>query len=139
MDGSKAMHIQLNSGSGLLDARALWACLVGPQRLAMAQSAVVTLLRDRAVEVANNLGAAECYVFIGVGLPQNAAVNPLQVVFSREESTGRNTGLPSRLIDQVNGFSFSFTQLLLPGEQIFGQITDAAVERQNIVVVKAVF
>ena len=135
---SKDIHITLESGNGLLDARALWASIIGPNRLAMAQRTAVTLQRAVAVEVAKNLGASDAYIYVGVALPQNAPVNPLQVVFSRDDSTGRNTGLPAHLVDRVNQ-TFSFMQLLAPGEQLFAQITDANVEEANVVVATVVF
>ncbi len=135
MDGG--IKITMQSGQGLLDARALWASIVGPQRLAMAPRKTVALLNDTTAEIAKNLGASDAYVLVGVSLPFNAPTNPLAVVFGKEEQLGFNTGLPVLLTD--NQINFTFTQLLLPGEQLFAQIMDPAVARQNAVVSTVMF
>jgi hypothetical protein len=137
MDSSRIKRIEMDSGVGLLDARAIWASIVGPQRLAMAQRTSVKLSSTETREVFKGLGAANAYVMVGVGLPFNAPVNPLQVVFGKDDQLGFNTGLPIRLTDSVT--NFTFTQLLLPGEQLFAQIMDMAVAEQNIIVAAAMF
>lgn len=137
MDGDRIKRISLDSGAGLLDARAIWASIVGPQRLAMSQRTSVRLSSTQTREVFKSLGAANAYVLVGVGLPFDAPVNPLQVVFGKDDQLGSNTGLPIRLTDSV--VSFTFTQLLLPGEQLYAQIMDIAVVEQNIIVASAMF
>lgn len=131
------MRITMDSGAGLLDARAMWAAFVGPQRLAMGARKPVTLRNDKTSEIFKNLGASEAYVFIGVSLPFNAPTNPLSVVFGKDEQLGFNTGLPVQLTN--NQVNYTFTQLLLPGEQLFAQIMDPAVTQQNVVVAAAMF
>lgn len=126
------------SGKGLLDARALYATTIGPFRLAMASRKPVTLFNNKAVEVAKNLGIAEAYVFIGMGLIFEAVVNPLALQLSKDDSIGVNSGLPVLLTGQVAG-GFGFMQLLLPGEQLFAQIADPNVAQQNVVVAQVVF
>lgn len=137
MEGNRVKRIEIDSGVGLLDARAIWASVVGPQRLAMAQRVTVRLSSLETREVFKSLGAADAYVLVGIGLPFNAPVNPLAIVFGKEEQLGFNTGLPIQLTDSFS--NFAFTQLLLPGEQLFAQIMDTAVVEQNIVVASAVF
>jgi hypothetical protein len=137
MDGDRIKRIVMDSGEGLLDARAIWASIVGPQRLAMAQRVSVKLSSTETREVLKSLGRANAYVMVGVGLPFNAPVNPLQVVFGKDDQLGFNTGLPIRLTDSVT--NFTFTQLLLPGEQLYAQIMDIAVAEQNIIVASAMF
>jgi hypothetical protein len=137
MDGSQTRVITLESGNGLLDARALWASIVGPQRLAMAQRKPVTLKLGETVMIAKNLGGSDVYVLCGVSLPFPAPTKPLAVVFGYEEQLGFNTGLPILLTDSQT--NFTFTQLLLPGEQLFAQITDPAVASQNVVVSTVMF
>lgn len=137
-DSKDVRLITLNSGEGLLDERALRASSVGPYRLAMAQRASVMLQRDNTVEIYKNIGAADAYVFVGVGLPWNAAVSPLEVIFARDDQMGPNSGIPARLGGAVNQ-TFGFMQLLMPGEQLFAQITDPNVEQQSVVVAAAVF
>jgi hypothetical protein len=134
----KDVTISLTHGRGLLGIRALWASIIGPNRLAMSQRKAVTLKLNEAVLIAANIATADSIMFVGVALPQNSPVNPLQAIFSRDDQLGRNTGLPVRLVDQVNQ-SWSFMQVLLPGEQLFAQITDNAVQSQNVVVATAVF
>ena len=130
-------EITLDSGAGLLDARALWASIVGPQRLAMSQKKPVSLRNDTTVEIYKNLGASNAYVLVGVALPFNAPVKPLHIVFGKEDQLGFNSGLPVLLTD--NQLNWNFTQLLMPGEQLFAQIMDAAVAQQNVVVASAMF
>ncbi len=137
-EDKKSALITLNPGEGLSSMRALWAAIMGPYRLAMSRRQPVLLTNTEGTEIAKNIGVADAYVFIGVALPQNAAVNPLQVIFSRDGDSGRNTGLPCRLVDSVNQ-SFSFMQLLLPGEQLYCQITDINVPQASVVVAEAVF
>jgi hypothetical protein len=103
----------------------------------MSQRTSVRLSSTQTREVFKSLGAANAYVLVGVGLPFDAPVNPLQVVFGKDDQLGSNTGLPIRLTDSV--VSFSFTQLLLPGEQLYAQIMDMAVAEQNIIVASAMF
>ena len=138
MDGEhgRDVKIELVSGKGLLDARALWASVVGPQRLAMAQKTVARLTNTNAVEIFKGLGASDAYVFVGVGLPFSASMATLNVVFGRDESLGTNSGYPQILTKSV--VNFAFTQLVLPGEQLFCQITDA-VAQQNAVVAAVMF
>ena len=133
----KDAKITIESGEGLLDARALWASIVGPQRLAMAQKASVKLFNGKSAQIFKNLGASAAYVLIGVALPFNAPVKPLNTVFGTGEGLGFNTGLPVVLTD--NQLNWSFTQLLLPGEQLFAQIMDGAVQNQNVVVAATMF
>jgi hypothetical protein len=135
MDGAR---IELVSGAGLLDARAMWASIVGPHRLAMAPRKPVTMFLDRTIELVKNLGASDVYVFAGVALPFNSPTNPLAVLFDKNEETGFNNGLPGVLVPQVN-MSFSFMQLLLPGEQLYGRIVSPGVATQNVVVSTVMF
>ena len=129
--------IEVRSGSGLLDARALWASIVGPQRLALGARKVARLVNTTPVEIYKNLGASKAYAFVGVALPFNTVANPLNVVFGRDDSQlGFNSGLPVQLTP--NQINFNFTQLLLPGEQLFAQILGAVAD-QNVVVSVALF
>jgi hypothetical protein len=140
MDGSQNTppFLETDQGAGLLSGRALWASLVGPQRLAMAARKVVGLNNSQAKEIYKSLGASGGYVLVGVALPYNAPVNPLSVVFGTDDQLGFNTGWPVRLTDTSQG-QFLFTQLLQPGEQLFCQIMDTAVAEQNVVVSAAIF
>lgn len=128
------MRLLIEEGDGLLDIRALWASIIGPQRLAMAsQRRLIRLGSEFSSEIARNIGQANSYVFVGVALPQSAAISPLPVVFDKSDQTGANSGLPALLTKQV-GMSWSFMQLLLPGEQIYGQITDMSIASQDVIV-----
>lgn len=139
MDGSKAVSfLETDPGAGLLNARALWASIVGPQRLAMAARKVVKLTNTEAKEIYKSLGASDGFVLVGVALPFNASANPLEVVFGTDDQLGFNTGWPVRLTDSGQG-SFLYTQLLLPGEQLFAQIMGKATLEQNVVVAAAIF
>ncbi len=137
-DGNKTTRISLEPGKGLLDERALRASSIGPYRLAMAGRVSVVLKNDAVVEVYKNIGVADVIVFVGVGLPWNAPVTPLEVVFGRDDVLGQNSGIPARLGGAVNQ-TFGFMQLLLPGEQLFAKITDPNVTSQSVVVAGAVF
>ena len=136
--GDQQPPVELDPGTGLLSFRALWASIVGPHRLAMAARKVVTLNNTSAAEIYKSLGASKGYVLVGVALPYNANTNPLQVVFGTDDQLGFNTGLPVRMIDSMLP-NFAFTQLLLPGEQLFAQIMDVNVAEQNVVVAAAIF
>lgn len=138
-DGSKIpSFLEVDEGVGLLGARALWASIVGPQRLAMSPRKAVKLVNGEPAEIYKSLGASRGYVLVGVALPFNAPVNPLTIVFSRDDSAlGFNQGLPVKLTD--NQVNWNFTQLLLPGEQLFAQIMGAVVTEQNVVVSAAIF
>lgn len=127
---------ELDGGRGLLSARAIWASVVGPQRLAMAARKPVVLTNTAPSQIYKSLGASDGYVLIGVALPFNAVPNPLTVVFGTDDQLGFNTGLPVRLTD--NQLNWAFTQLLLPGEQLFAQIMGATL-KQNVVVAAAIF
>ena len=135
--GTIEQLIEVLHGNGMLSLRAYWASVVGPQRLAMATRRVIELTTSDTARIYGNLGTADAYVFVGVSLPFNAPVNPLTVVFAKEDKTGFNTGLPVRLTD--NQVNYGFTQLLLPGEELFCQIMGGNIEKQNVVVATAVF
>lgn len=131
--------LELDAGRGLLSARAIWASVVGPQRLAMSPRKAVKLTNTEGAEIYKALGAANGYVLVGVALPFNASPNPLTVVFGRDQELGFNQGLPVRLTD--NQLNWAFTQLLLPGEQLFAQImtNPGPPIFQNVVVAAAIF
>lgn len=134
-----AQKITLESGAGLLDARALWASVVGPQRLAMAARKAVTLLNTEAVEVYKNLGASDAYVLVGIALPaEPGGLSSLQVILGKEDQLGFNAGWPV-LVFPTGQPVYQVSQLLLPGEQLFAQIADPAVAQQNIVVAAVTF
>ena len=139
MDGDrKELVATILSGRGLLDIRALWAAIVGPQRLAISQRTTVGLRNDSPIEISKNLGVSNCYLLIGVATPHNLPA--LNVVFGREDQgLGQNTGWPITLLPASQGSMFQFTQLIAPGEQLFAQIMDPAVPQQNVVVAAAVF
>ena len=135
--GTVEKLIEILHGDGMLSLRAYWASVVGPQRLAMAARKIVKLKASDTAQIYGGPGSANAYVLVGVALPFNAQVNPLPVVFAREDKTGFNTGLPVRLTD--NQVNYGFTQLLCPGEELFCQIMDGNITEQNVVVAMAVF
>jgi hypothetical protein len=130
MDGDQQrMIIELTHGRGLLDARALWATIVGPHRLAMSITRSVRLRTDDPVEIAKNIGSADAFVFVGVALPVNAPINPLRVIAGPGDSLGFNNSAPQILTAQMGGGAFAptgFMQLLQPGEQLYMLINDVA-------------
>ena len=127
-DGQPTFRIETSSGKDLLDARALWASIVGPQRLAMSQGAPINLFNNAPAKIHKNLGASKAYVFIGVALPPDSPFATLQVAFGRSDSLGANQSAPYILNGQMGGGPFApsgFMQLLLPGEDLFAQIVQA--------------
>jgi hypothetical protein len=130
MDGGAKLPfgLELDRGQGLLGARALWAGVVGPSRLAMAKGSSLILRRDRPVEVAKNMGSADAVMFVGVALamPDEGFVQGIQAgaLFGRESQLGKNASMPTILLPSMPGYQFAFglTQILLPGEQLYGQL-----------------
>ena len=136
------IQISLTSGRGLLDSKALWACVVGPHRLAMAQGRSVQMSRTEAVLLVKNMGAADAYVFAGVAVPFDENLGALNVMMSRESELGANTKAPYVITPQRGGGGFGpagFMQMLAPGEQLYGQITDPAVDERRVVVATVQF
>lgn len=135
------IEITAKSGLGLLDARALWAIQVGPARVALAQRRTAMLGNERGVLVAENIGTADCYVFVAVAIPHSAAVNPLLVMFSNSDQMGQNNAAPAYLFDSMvaGGATTPFYQLLMPGEQLYCQIADTAVAQQMVIVAQEMF
>ncbi len=142
MGGPAPFQVQFTSGKGLLDARALWASVVGPHRLALASKRSVILRVDQSVEIYKNIASADAYVFIGVALPVNAGTNPLRIVAGEDsESLGFNNGTPQILNSQMGGGGYGasgFMQLLQPGEQLYAQINEPGFAGTQSVVVAAV-
>lgn len=141
MDGQQTpFSLETFSGTGLASARALWATIVGPHRLAIARSKTITLRQDAGVEIYKSIGAADAYILVGVALPITAPTNPLSVIFGSSDLLGTNASAPYFLTSQMGGGGFGptgFMQLLLPGEQLYGQIVDpgiAAGTTQSVVV-----
>ena len=129
MDDRKNMLLEITDVVGLGNARALWASIVGPYRLAMADKKSVRLTPDNGVQLYKNIGAAEGYVLVGVALPIGAPINPLAIIAGDGEQLGTNSGTPQILTNQMGGGGLSvsgFMQLLLPGEQLYAQIVDPA-------------
>jgi hypothetical protein len=133
MDGGPKLPfgLDLDRGQGLLGARALWAGVVGPSRLAMAKGSSLQLGRDRPTEIAKNLGAADAVMFVGVSLAMpddtQTAVQFQQAgaLFGGDNQLGRNASMPTILLPSMPGyqFAFGFTQILMPGEQLYGQLS----------------
>ena len=137
-------RIVIESGAGLLDARAMWASLVGPYRLAMAQRRLVRLEGVKGVEIAKNLGASNVYLFVGVHLVPDGDGSSLSVRFGLDEELGGNA-LPFRLINVagsvVSGATPAlerFGQIVLPGEQLFMRADGVAESAVNQIVVSTV-
>lgn len=141
--GGLPFDIELASGKGLLSARALWASIVGPHRLAVAKGSSVTLSNSQAAVIAKNLGAADVYMFVGVALPgANPAPAALSVLFSREEALGINASAPFNINGQMGGGGFGpsgFIQMLMPDEQLFAQIAPGGPATQRVVVAQVQF
>lgn len=135
--------LQLDSGKGLLDARAMWAAMVGPHRLAMANKYPFELYNNKATQLHRNLGADSAYVFIGVALPADVGVITLNTVFGKDDSLGANSGAPYVLSPQMGGGGFGpngFMQLLLPGEELYAQIVGPGMPTQvRVTVAKVIF
>lgn len=132
MNGQQTPPFSLEtfSGRGLADARALWAAIVGPHRLAIARSKSIELRQDAGGEIYKNIGAADGYVLVGVALPISAPTNPLNVIFGDSDQLGINASAPFVLNSQMGGGGFGptgFMQLLLPGEQLYAQIVDTSI------------
>jgi hypothetical protein len=106
--------------------------MVGPYRLAMAQKRTVILSNSRGVKVGDNIGAADAYAFVGVVLPADAPPL-LPIAFSKDDTIGASSGFPMILQPGGTFGQFGggvFTQLLLPGEQLFAQILGAVAEQR---------
>jgi hypothetical protein len=138
----EGLPFAMDEGRGLLSARALWASIVGPQRLAMTEHTTKLLTLDNPEEIFSNIGAADAYVFIGVCLPINSVLAAVSVLFSRNDALGFNTSAPF-VLNRVMGSGqvAGFMQLLQPGEQIYGQVVDPAVgpAGQRVVVAAVTF
>lgn len=146
MGAAEEILLKLLSGRGLLDARALWATLVGPNRLAMAQAKSLTLHVDRSTELFKSMGAADAYVFIGVSLPAGdpGGAGGIPVLMGRDSELGVNTSIPSLISTIMIGGTFfpvGFTQLVMPGEQLYAKLAPpvAPGTTQQIVVSAVVF
>ena len=133
-----------DQGRGLLDARALWAAQVGPQRLAMARTASVVVTAADSVKITKNLGASDAYVFVGVSLPATSPAPFISMWLSREEALGDNSSAPFLITTQMGahggvGVIGGFTQLLQPGEDLYAQLVTGGPVRQRVVVAAVVF
>lgn len=136
-------EIALAPGKGLLDARALWASVVGPHRLAMAKGSSVPLTNSRPEEIARNMGSAGALMFVGVSLPgATPAPAAVSILFSKQEALGANASAPFNVNGQMGGGGFGptgFMQLLLPGEQLFAQVAPGGPAALAVVVAQVQF
>ena len=118
---------EIGSGAGLLDARALWASIVGQQRLAMGAKQSFVVKADRSIKIGENIGAADAYVLLGVTLADLTPGIPTFVLFSKDDIIGEGSGIPYMFgIFGAAALPPPFTQLLLPGEQLFVQLAAAS-------------
>lgn len=132
-------RLQFDQGDGLLQARALWAAQVGPWRLAMAKGSAVELRNDRAEEIAKNMGAANAVMVVGVSF---RAGGPFETaLFGDQETLGENTSAPYSLSPNMGPYGEvpGFVQILLPGEQIYGQLARGGTPRLWVVVKQVQF
>ena len=145
---AEEIWIQLFSGRGNLDARALWASIVGRYRLAHGEKKVVTLATAKGVQlVARNIGSAGVYQMVGVSLPAGAPVDPVPVVFSSQSSTGTNTGIPVRLtaaMGQQDAGSpvvggGSYMAVLQPGDELYAIVAPGGPASLKLVVSQVSF
>lgn len=129
MDNQGNLLLEITNVEGLGNARALFASIVGPYRLAMGSKRSVRLNAEHGVELYKNIGAGQGYVLVGVALPANAPLQPLDIIAGDTDELGFNTGTPQIITRQMGGGGQSvagFMQLLLPGDQLFAQIVDTA-------------
>jgi hypothetical protein len=115
------------TGKGLLDARALWASIVGQQRLAMGAKQSFVVKANQSVKIGDNIGAADAYVLLGVAGTETTPGTPTFVLFSKDDIIGEGSGIPYMFgIFGASPAPPPFTQLLLPGEQLFVQLSATA-------------
>lgn len=122
-----------DQGFGVLSARALWASLVGPHRLAMSPRKIVNLKAGDSTELTKNLGASDAYVLVGLAaLPGQGSVN---IFLGRDPNLGNGSWPVSLLTGGAN--VDRVTVLLMPGEQLFAQEQNGLAT--PIVVASAIF
>jgi hypothetical protein len=145
---AEEIWIQLFSGRGNLDARALWASIVGRYRLAHGEKSFKQLsLAKGSIQVARNIGSAGVYQLVGISLPAGAPVDPVPVVFSSQSITGTNTGIPVRLTaamgqQDVGGpvvGGGSYMAVLQPGDELYAVIAPGGPATLSLVVTQVSF
>lgn len=147
MGTGRDIILEMLSGYGNLDARALWAGIVGRYRLTHGDKVAFVVRQDRPLQVANNVAKHGVYKFVGISLPVGAPVNPLSVLFTQDEKVGANTAIPVRLTDAMGNQDAgapavgggAFYAILQPGEQLFAQLPTGAVTTANLVITRVSF
>jgi len=139
--------IEMLSGVGNLDARALWSAVVGRYRLAHGDKKPYTVTQNQPIRVANNIAKYGVFMFVGISLPAGAPNNPLSILFSQDERIGSNTAIPVRLTDAMGGPDVgapavgggAFYAVLQPGDSLYSQLPPGAVTSANILVTRVAF
>ena len=116
--------ISLISGNGILDIRAVIANVVGPSRLPMGAKSTYQLKTMEPTQIATNIATADAYVLLGIAAESGQDPSGASGLLGYEGQLGKNSW-PVQFLP--NGNIYPIVTLLLPGEELFGQATDADV------------
>jgi hypothetical protein len=112
-------------GMGNLDARMLWAAVVGPMRVCHGTDKTLNLAANTPVQVASNPAPSDRVMFVGVSLPIGAA-GPAPLVFSRTSDVLGAANVPAVLEPRIGApAGISFQAVLAPGEELYVQSSTA--------------
>jgi hypothetical protein len=97
----------------------------------MAPKHSLILKTTESAKISENIAAAKVYMFVGVVFPLVQDI-PLTALFSKDSEMGTGSAIAAQLqpAGQFGSAIGIFTQLLLPGEQLYGRLS-GLVENQT--------
>lgn len=124
-----------NPGTGETNIRALLASLIGPFRVAHGTHQSYRLQRGTPVLVGGNKSNAGQAAYCAFALRQGQGGVNAAVLFNSSSSMGAATTVPTVLAEAMGPtVFFAFSAILLPNDQIYAQLVDAALAQIDLVV-----
>lgn len=127
--------VSTEAGLGNLSAKAYFASIVGPRRVALGSRKKFTLVNDIPVRLIGNTGiqgsqGAACFVSVTL-VPGQAAT---LVLFGSDENPSDDNGVPEVLSTATSGV-LRFQAALSPGEQLFAALPSTAPPNSSVSIV----
>ena len=127
--------VRTEPGEGNLSAKAYFASIVGPRRVALGSRKKITLTPDTPVRLVGNTGikgkfGEACFVSVTLVPDQTAAL----ILFGSDENPSDDNGVPEVLSTAATGV-LRFQAVLNAGEQLFAALPSTAPAGSSVSIV----
>lgn len=127
--------VKTEPGEGNLSAKAYFASIVGPRRVALGSRRKITLTNDNPVRLVGNSGikgrnGEACFVSVSLVPGQTAEL----VLFGSDENPSDDNGIPETLSTAASGV-LRFQAVLNAGEQLYAALPSTAPAGSSVSIV----